>query len=300
VTSRMATAVALTALVLAAEVAGGLLSGSLALLSDAGHVFSDLLALSLSWHGLHQVRHPANARMTYGYHRVGIFVALVNATMLVGISLAVAAEAYRRLLDPSPVAGELVLGLGGFGLVANVVVLLVLRGHGHNLAVRSAVLHVVGDVLGSVAVVVSGAAVLLTGWLWVDPLASVLIAIIITVGSLRIAREAMNVLLESTPSGIDMSEVVKAMFGVPGVKDVQDLHIWSISPELRALSSHITVDDTHISEATQVLWGLNHMLEERFGIRHSTIQLEVAGFDPNELYCNLAPHEPAHAHAHAQ
>jgi cobalt-zinc-cadmium efflux system protein len=286
--------------VLVAELTGGFLSGSLALLSDAGHVFSDLLALSLSWYGLRQMRHPANTRMTYGYHRVGIFVALVNATMLVAISLVVVAEAYRRLMEPALVAGEVVLGLGGLGLAANVLVLGVLRGHEHNLAVRSAVLHVVGDVLGSVAVVASGAVVLLTGWMWVDPLASVLIAVIITVGSLRIAREAVNVLLESTPSGIDMSEVVKAMFGVPGVKDVHDLHIWSISPELRALSSHITVEDTHISEATEVLWGLNHMLEERFGIRHSTIQLEVAGFDPNELYCSLVPGESTHAHAHAR
>lgn len=297
-TRRMVASVAITALVLVAELAGGIISGSLALLSDAGHVFSDLLALSLSWYGLRQLRHPANARMTYGYHRVGIFVALINATMLVGISLAVMAEAYRRLLEPSGVSGALVLGVGGFGLAANVLVLLVLRGHGQNLAVRSAVLHVVGDLLGSVAVMVSGVLVLVTGWLWVDPLASVLIAVIITVGSLRIAREAMNVLLESTPAGIDVSEVVKAMFGVAGVQDVHDLHIWSISPELRALSSHITVEDTNISDATQVLWGLNTMLEQRFGIRHSTIQLEVAGFDPNELYCNLAPKEPLHAHAH--
>jgi cobalt-zinc-cadmium efflux system protein len=220
---------------------------------------------------------------------------------LVGVSLAVMAEAYRRLLNPAHVEGETMLGVAVFGLALNLFVLLVLRHHGHNLAVRSAVLHVAGDLLGSIAVIAGGAIILYTGWNWVDPLASVLIALVITAGSLRIVREAVNVLLESTPRGIDMGAVVKAMYSVSGVKDVHDLHIWSITPELRALSSHITVDDTHISEASPVLWELNHVLEERFGIRHSTIQIEVAGFDPNELYCTLNPEE-AHAsgdHAHA-
>jgi cobalt-zinc-cadmium efflux system protein len=298
-TGRMALAVAVTALVLVVEVAGGFMSGSLALLSDAGHVFSDLLALTLSWYGVRQVRQPANARMTYGYHRVGIFVALVNAATLVGVSLAVMAEAYRRLLDPEPVRGDAMLVIALAGLLANLFVLVVLRGHSHNMAVRSAVLHVAGDLLGSVAVVASGGIIIFTGWMWADPMASVVISLIITVGSLRIVREALNVLLESTPRGIDMSEVLKAMYGVAGVRDVHDLHIWSISPELRALSSHITVDDTQISQAGPVLWELNHMLDERFGIRHSTIQLEVAGFDPNELYCNLTEEPGGHTGEHA-
>lgn len=294
----MAWSVAATALVLVAQVAGGLLSGSLALLSDAGHVFSDLLALSLSWYGVRQLSLPANARMTYGYHRVGIIVALVNATALVGISVLVTVEAYRRLLEPVPIAGGLMLAVAVFGLAVNLGVLLTLRRHGHNLAVRSALLHVVGDLLGSVAVIASGLLILATGWTWADPLASVIIAVIVTMGSLRIAREAMNVLLESTPRNLDMAEVVKAMYGVPGVRDVHDLHIWSISPEIRALSSHVTVDDTRISEAAKVLSELNRVLERRFHIHHSTIQLEVEGFDPNELYCNLTPEGVPHAHAH--
>lgn len=303
----MALAVLVTALVLVVEVAGGLMSGSLALLSDAGHVFSDVLALLLSWYGVRQSGQPANAKMTYGYHRVGIFVALVNAATLVGVSLAVVAEAYRRLQQPEPIEGDLMMGVAVFGLLVNLLVLVVLQGHAHNLAVRSAVMHVAGDLLGSVAVIASGAVILATGWTWADPLASVLIAVIITVGSLRIVREAVNVLLESAPVGVNMDDVTAAMSRVSGVRAVHDVHIWSISPELRALSSHVLVEDTAISQAEPVLEALNHMLQDRFRIRHTTLQLEVEGLDPNAHYCTLSPEgmpEPhphnhdAHAHAH--
>ena len=293
----MAISAAVTLVVLLAEVAGGFAAGSLALLSDAGHVFSDLLALMLAWYGVRQIQRPSNARMTFGYHRVGIFVALFNAALLVGVSLAVMAEAYRRLLDPQPVQGGLTLAVAAVGLAVNLFVLFTLREHGHNLAVRSAVLHVIGDVLGSVAVIASGAVILLTGWYWADPIASVVICGIITLGSLRILREAINVLLESTPPGVDLAEVVRAMYGVDGVRNIHDLHIWSISPEIRALSTHVTVDDTSVSGASSVLAGMNRMLLDRFGIRHSTIQLEVEGFDTADLYCSVET--PDHAHAHA-
>ncbi len=296
---RMAISVAVTLVVLLAEVVGGFAAGSLALLSDAGHVFSDLLALMLSWYGVRQIQRPSNAQMTFGYHRVGIFVALFNAALLVGVSLAVMAEAYRRLLDPQPVEGGLTLGVAVVGLAVNLFVLFTLQGHGHNLAVRSALLHVMGDVLGSVAVIAAGAVILLTGWYWTDPIASVVISGIITIGSFRIAREAMNVLLESTPRGVDIAEVVRAMYGVTGVRDVHDLHIWSISPEIRALSTHVTVDDTSVSGASAVLADMNRMLLNRFGIRHSTIQLEVEGFDTADLYCSVETADSTHAaHAH--
>lgn len=286
---RLTLAMALTAAILVVQVAGGLAANSLALLSDSGHVFTDLLALALAWYGLKQAERSANLHMTYGYHRVGIFAAFLNAATLIGVVLLVLVEAYRRLNEPHPVAGELVSGVALLGLAGNFAVMLLLRAPTHNLTMRSAFLHVLGDLLGSVAVVASGIAIALTGAFWVDPVISIGISGIIILGSLRILRESTGVLLERVPRGLDMSEVVWAISSIPGVKNVHHLHVWSITPEYRALSAHLSVDDTTISEASQVLAKVNEMLERRFAIAHSTIQLETPGCDPNELYCSLGP-----------
>ena len=166
---RLALAFLLTLGVLFLEVVGGLLSGSLALLTDAGHVFTDVVALGLSWYGVKQTERPSNYRMTYGYHRVGIFIAFINAALLLGIAIAVLVEASRRFMEPRPVDGELMSVVALLGLAVNVVVLLAIRGHRHNLNLRSAFLHVAGDAMSSVAVIIGGVIIVFTGWLWVDP-----------------------------------------------------------------------------------------------------------------------------------
>ena len=298
--NRLALAFVLTLGVFIIEVAGGLWSGSLALLSDAGHAFSDLMALGLSWYGLKQAERPSNIRMTYGYHRVGIFVAFVNAATLIGIALIVLVEAYRRFTDPQPVLGEVMFSVATVGLMVNLVIIAVLRSHLRNLNVRSAFLHVMGDTLASVAVIAGAVIILLTGWYGVDSVASILIAGIIMFGSLRILRESLNVLLEATPGGVDIAEIVRDMNGVSGIRDVHHLHVWAITPEIRALSCHVSVEDITVSQSSSILSGLNELLERRHAIGHSTIQLECEGCDPNELYCSLSPegepHTPVGAH----
>lgn len=297
---RLALAFLLTLGVLILEVVGGLLSGSLALLTDAGHVFTDVVALGLSWYGVKQTERPSNYRMTYGYHRVGIFIAFINAALLLGIAIAVLVEASRRFMEPRPVDGELMSVVALLGLAVNCVVLLALRGHRHNLNLRSAFLHVAGDALSSVAVIIGGVIILFTGWMWVDPAASVLITGVITFGAVRILKESVNVMLEATPINLDTAAVVRSIYGVPGIRDVHHIHIWSITPELLALSCHVSVDDVHVSEAASALSRVNEVLEQKFAIGHSTIQVECEGCDPNELYCTLSPEgEAEHAmHTH--
>lgn len=296
---RLALAFLATLVVLVGEVAGGLASGSLALLSDAGHVLTDLVALGMSWYGLNQAERRSNNRMTYGYHRVGIFVAFINAATLIGIALIVLWEAYQRLMEPRPVSGPLMSTVAVAGLTVNLLVLLALRGHGENLNVRSAFLHVAGDTLASVAVVASGLAITFGGWYWTDPATSVVIACIIVAGSLRILRESVNVLLEGAPGNVDVGEVLRSLYQMPGIKDVHHLHIWSITPEIKALSCHLSVDDVLVSQAAPVLANVNRMLERRFAIGHSTIQLECAECDPNELYCSLSPEGEVAGASHA-
>ena len=298
VLSRLRLAFALTLAILMAEVVGGLLSNSLALLSDAGHVFTDLFALGLSWYGLKQAERPASFRMTYGYHRVGIFIAFVNASTLIGIALLIFVEAFHRLSALQPVASGLMLTIATGGLLANLLVMALLKQNGASLNVQSALLHVAGDTLGSVAVVGGGIAIFFTQWYWVDPIASIVIACIILLGSLRIVRESVIILLEATPGSLDVSAVVRSMYGVPGIRDIHDLHIWAITPDIRALSAHVLVDDITIGQGATVLSRLNEELEAHFRIGHSTIQLECAGCDPNELYCTLTPEGEAHAKVH--
>ncbi len=297
---RLALAFAITTAVLVLEVFGGILSGSLALLSDAGHVFTDLVALGLSWYGVKQRDRPSNYRMTYGYHRVGIFVAFLNAATLIGIALIIVWEAYRRLMDPRPVAGELMFVVAAVGLAVNLLVLVVLRHRGNDLNVRSAFLHVAGDALASVALLVSGVVIIATGWNWMDPATSIIIAVIIVFGSMRILTESVHVLLEGAPGNIDVGEVIRTISQVPGITEVHHLHLWSITPTIRALSCHVSVEDVAVSEAATVLARVNELLERRFAIGHTTIQLEASGCDPNELYCTLSPEgEAPHAvHAH--
>jgi cobalt-zinc-cadmium efflux system protein len=296
---RIQIALGLTAAIFVAEVAGGLGSNSLALLTDAGHVLVDLIALGLTWFGLWQADRPSSGRMTFGYHRVGIVVAVVNSLTVIGAAMVIFYEAWRRLSAPEPVKSGLMLSVALVGLVVNLGVVFLLAGqHAGSLNVRSAFLHVAGDALASLAVVLGGFVILFTSWYWVDPALSVVIAGVILFGAWRILRESTAIFIEASPAHVDVENLVGAMKQVSGVLEVHDLHVWSIAPGLHALSCHMLVDDDRLSRTCHILEHVNELLERRYHIAHSTIQLESAECDPNALYCTLSPEaEPHHAHA---
>ena len=268
-------AVIISAIILVAELVAGLLSNSLALLSDAGHVFTDLVALSLSWFALKQAERPATPGMTYGYHRVGILAALVNAFSLTGVSAAIFYEAARRWQHPREVDSLVMLSVAAIGLLANLVVVVWLRRDAYeNLNVRAAWWHAWGDSLSSVGVIVGGIVIYITGRLLVDPLVSMIIGAIIIGGAWSISKDGVRILLEASPAHIDGKEVSLAISQTTGIKGVHDLHLWSIAPGMNALSCHLVVDDVSISESACIMERVNTLLAEKFNIKHSTMQLE--------------------------
>jgi len=272
--ARLRLGLALTLAVLLIEFAGGLFSHSLALLSDAGHVLTDVFALGLAWFAVEQSKRPADQRRTYGYQRVSILAALLNAITLIVIVLAIAIEAVRRLMDPAPVQGGLVIATALVAIAINAFVILTLRGDGDNLNLRAAMLHVTGDVAASVGVVIAGALILLTGWLPIDPLLSLAIAALIAYGAWGIVRETVNLLLEGTPREVDLAAVRTEITGTKLVTGVHDLHVWALSSDELALSCHIVIDDTSLGDAEHVVRDLESKLCDRFAIGHTTIQVE--------------------------
>lgn len=299
--NRLKLAVILSATILVAEVVGALLSNSLALLSDAGHVFTDVLALSLSWFGVRQAARPATSRMTFGYHRVGILIALINAVSVVAIAGYIFHEALARLREPPQVNSLLMFGVALVGLVANLIVVFwLVQAQRQSLNVRSAFLHAWGDALASVGVLVSGIVIFFTGWFWVDPVASIFIGLVIAVSAWGIIREAVSIFLEAAPGHLNVQEMVKAVQGVPGVKDVHDLHVWTVAPRLHALSCHVLIEDQSLSEGANILEKVKGVLEERFHIGHATVQLECDDCG-GSLYCSLTAHgedQPEESHHH--
>jgi cobalt-zinc-cadmium efflux system protein len=271
---RLRLALGLTLAVLLVELAGGVLSHSLALLSDAGHVMTDVFALGLAWFAVEQAKRPADRRRTYGYHRVGILAAFVNAITLIVIVLAIGFEAVRRLINPADVQGGLVIATALVGIAINAFVLLTLRGHTANLNLRAAMLHVTGDVAASVGVVIAGAVILLTGWLYIDPLLSLAIAALIAYGAWGIVRETSNLLMEGTPRDVDLGAIATEITGAKLVTGVHDLHVWALSSDEMALSCHIVIDDTSLGNAEHVVRDLESRLCDRFAIGHTTIQVE--------------------------
>lgn len=288
VASKLKLGIMLTGFILMIEVVGGLLSNSLALLSDAGHVFADVIALSLSFYGIRQAERPSSSRMTFGYHRVGVIIAIVNAISIFAIALFILYEAYRRLQQPPEVNSLLMLSVAIVGLGANAFVALWLRrDQQSNLNVRSAFWHALGDALASVGVIIGGAIMLLTGWFWLDPTISVLISLIITVAAWRILREGLRVLLEATPRHIDITEMLNTLSQISGVKDIHDVHVWSISPELNAMSCHVLIDDLSTSQAADIRENIEDVLRQQFRIKHTTLQMECQQCDTNDIFCTL-------------
>jgi cobalt-zinc-cadmium efflux system protein len=287
-------ALALTCVILAIELAGGLASHSLALLSDAGHVLTDVFALGLAWFAVAQANRPADLRRSYGYHRVSILAALVNAVTLIVIVIVIAFEAVRRLASPEPVQGGIVIVAALAGIAINAFIVVGLRRETRNLNLRAALAHVVGDLAVSAGVVVGGAIILLTGWLPIDPLLSMAIAVLIAYGAWRIVRETVNLLMEGTPREINLNAVTSEITGTPLISSMHDLHVWALSSEETALSVHVVVDDTTLGDAEHVVRDLEQRLCDKFAIGHTTIQVE------NCHPCGEINHEAGqHNHPHA-
>lgn len=272
---RFIVALVLTGLILVAEVAGGVLTGSLALLSDAAHIFLDMLALALSFAALRVAARPADDRHTYGFHRFQVLAALANGATLVVVAFGIFREAIQRFSEPEPVLAGPMLVVAVAGLIINLVVARSLHDHDHDdLNVRSAFLHVLGDALSSLGVIIAGVVMLLTGWTLADPIASIVIGFVILVGSGRVLREALHILVEGTPAGLNPLDIAGAMRSDPHVLDVHDLHVWTVSPGYLALSAHVVVEDRLLGEAQALQEDLRRMLATRFSIRHSTLQME--------------------------
>jgi cobalt-zinc-cadmium efflux system protein len=291
-------ALALTVVVLGVELAGGLISHSLALLSDAGHVLTDVFALGVAWFAMEQAKRPADVKRSYGYQRVSILAALVNSVVLIVIVLAIAYEAVRRLMSPQPVEGGVVIAAALIGLAVNGFVAFGLRGHLENLNIRAALLHVTGDIGASAGVVVAGVIILLTGWLYIDPLLSLAIAALIAFGAWGIVRETLNLLMEGTPRQIDLTQVSDEITRTPRVTDLHDLHVWALSGEETALSVHVVVGDCPLADAEHLVRDLEQRLCSKFDIGHTTIQVESC-HPCADIEHGLGAHNHPHGgHAH--
>lgn len=292
---RLAFAAGLTAAILVAEIVGGLLTHSLALLSDAAHVFSDVLALLLSYGAYRLARRPPSLSRTYGWHRAEVLAGLANGSALVLIGIGIIREAWERFVSPPEVQAGVMLLVAVGGLVANAIVLLRLGGHGHrDLNLRSAYLHVLGDLLASIGVVVAGIVMRLTGQYIVDPLLSVAIALAVIFSSLRLIHEAVHILLEGVPRGIELEDIVSALEALPEVLNVHHVHVWSLCSNVHALSAHLCTtnlsdEQRHVLRAQALA-----LLGQRFGIAEATLQLETDCLDRDHLLHAAAHGETLH------
>lgn len=287
-TRRMAISLVITLVFVVVEVIAGLMANSLALLTDAAHNFTDVLALGLSWFALRLALLPSHSGKTFGYHRAGILVALFNSTTLVLIALWIFYEAYKRFISPPEIQADILIIVGVLAVMVNLATaLLVRRGSENDLNVRSAFLHLMGDVLSTVGAVLAGVVIRFTGLNWLDPLVSVFIGVLILWNAWQIIRESVDILMEATPADIDMQALIADICAVKGVRGVHDLHVWSINQSLRTLSTHLLTDDQMVSGGTTIQAAVNVMLREKYGIAHATLQLECVDCTPAELYCDI-------------
>jgi cobalt-zinc-cadmium efflux system protein len=280
-------ALSITVIMMVVEVIGGILSNSLALLSDAGHMFTDNLALLLSFFAMTFAAMPATDRRTFGFYRLEILAALVNGIVLVLVSLYIVYEAYLRIIHPQPEAGTLMLIVAMIGLVANVIGAFVLMKHSHaSLNIRGAYLHILGDALSSVGVVIGGVIILYTGWYLIDPLLSILISLVIVYGAWALVKESVSILLESVPSHINIETISAEIQKIAGVREAYHIHVWTITSGVYAMSGHVLIEDQLVSGSKDVLERIRALLADRFKIEHSTIQLECDRCDLS-LACSL-------------
>ncbi len=302
VSRRLIVSLALTLAFMLFEALAGYFANSLALLTDAAHNFTDVVALALSWYALRLTTRPANSDRTFGYHRAGILAALVNSTALAVIALGIFYEAYQRLFSPPRVETNILIGVAALGFVVNVGTAgIVKRGGQNDLNVRSTFIHLAGDAVSTLGAFVAGIGMALTGLQVLDPLVSILIGVLILWNAWKIVRETVDILLESTPRDVDMNAMVRDLLRVDGVRSIHDLHVWSISANLRALSAHVLTDNVSISEGARVQRDINAVLMTTYGIGHATLQMECAGCEPDLLYCEMNPTEEQKAsHSHGR
>ena len=284
----------------ALEVFAGLRSGSLALLSDAGHNFTDALALLLAAVGLYLQDKPADQSKTYGYQRAGVIAAFLNAATLIVISLIIFWEAIARMIHPQPVDERTMIWVAAIALVMNGAIMLALhRGQKGDINIRAAFVHMLGDALGAVAIIIGAFAIRYTGWTYIDPVLSIALGALIIYTAWDIIAESVNILLEGLPRGLELTRVTQAMSGVEGVLDVHDLHIWSLGSSIHALSSHVLIEDMPPSASDCILKRIHEVLCT-FGIHHSTIQFEhvpcVVSDTGCQAYANAHKHD-RHDHA---
>ncbi len=270
------------------EVIGGVLSNSLALLGDAGHMFTDTLALGLSVAALSLAKRPASQTRTYGFLRAEVLAALANGTILVLICGFIFYEAYQRFVEPPEVRGTLMLAVAAVGFLANLLGILVLRSASRdNLNVKGAFLHMWGDTISSVGVIAAGVIILVTGWTVVDPIISMFIGLLILRGAVGLVLESSDILLEAVPKHLDVTQIISALKEIEGVKDVHDVHLWTITSGIYALSCHLQIEDRMVSSSSQIVEAVNQALSQKFGIGHSTLQLEC-GECENSPVCRLS------------
>ena len=294
--SRLALSLGLTAVFVILEGAAGLFANSLALLTDAAHNLTDVIALGLSWYAVRLTTRPSNSQKTYGYHRAGILAALANSTTLVLISLGVFYEAYLRFKTQPEIKSGVLILVGLIAVIINLVTaLLVRRGSEHDLNLRSVFLHLMGDVASTIAAVIAGVIIYFTHANWLDPFVSVLIGFLILYNAWGILRETVGILLESSPRDVDMQAMVADIKQVKGVLGVHDLHVWSLAQNLRTMSAHILTDDLPISEGVEIQRQINVIVFHRYNIAHATLQLECVDCEPDSLYCEI--NESNHRHA---
>jgi len=278
------------------EVVGGLLFGSLALISDAGHMLSDALALGLAAFAAWLGARPAGKRHSYGFARAEVVAAFVNGLALLLVIVYIAVEAVGRLLDPQPVAGLGVMLVAFIGLLVNLAVAFLIGRNAHDMNTRAALLHVVGDLIGSVAAITAGAVIYFTGWQPIDPLLSLVIALLILGSTIRLLRDTLHVLMEGVPSGVRLDEITTALESLEGVRAVHDLHVWTISSGQAALSAHVELDD--LARWPVLLESARRMLQNRFEVGHVTLQPEqTGGINPGyRARVRIVPKQSHHGH----
>lgn len=282
VIKNLRTATLLTATIFLLELLGGIISNSLALLSDSAHVFMDVVALILAYGAIRISARPSSREVTFGYHRFEIFAALINGVTIIIVAVFIFFEAYERILSPPPVRGAEVLVIATIGLSVNAWAALKLHGH-HELNIRGAYLHVLGDALASLAVIVGAVIIILTGESVVDPVLSILIGVMLIYGAIKLISGSARILLEFAPKHVDADTLRDIMTQVEGVKGVHDVHIWSICSNIHAMSAHVLVDRIHVQQTDVLIRKISRKLREEFSILHTTLQFECAECEPVEI-----------------
>jgi len=280
-------ALGITSVIMVAEFVGGLLANSLALLSDAAHMLTDVLALLLSITAFKFSTKPPTAKTTFGFYRLEIFAAQINGGVLIFLSLFIFYEAYHRLIQPEPVKSLFMIIIAGVGFLANMASASILHTSSKkNLNVKASFLHIMGDLLSSIGVIIGGAIIYFTGWFIIDPVISAMIGMIILKGAYGVVKETANILLEAVPKHINLEELIREIEEIEGVESFHDVHLWTITSGLYALSGHIQIEDQMVSKSTQIMDRVRRYLGDRYNINHTTLQFECEVCD-TEFECSL-------------